>query len=262
MDLDLKGRNALVCGGSKGIGQAAAIELSRLGANVTVLARDANALNETLGAMARVAEGQDHDFLAADLMDTEELASRIRLLAEVRPIHILVNNTGGPPGGPIVEAEPDAFLRAFRQHVIASHVITQRLLPGMRKAGYGRVINVLSTSVKQPIDGLGVSNTIRAAMANWSKTLSQEVGPWGITVNNILPGATATDRLYSLMAARAEKKGISLEQEEKSWLNGIPIGRFADPSEPGAAIAFLASPAAAYINGVSLAVDGGRTKCN
>lgn len=261
MDLDLSGKNALVCGGSKGIGKAAAIELAELGANVTVLARDADALGETLRVLSRK-PGQDHDFLVADLLDTEELSTRVRMLADERPIHILVNNTGGPPGGPIAAATADDFLRAFRQHLIASHTITQRVIPGMKKAGFGRIINVLSTSVRQPIEGLGVSNTVRAAMANWSKTLSQELAPFRITVNNILPGATATDRLFSLMEAKANQKGITLEDEEQNWVKGIPAGRFADPSEPGAAIAFLASPAAAYINGVSLAVDGGRTKCH
>jgi len=261
MDLNLGGKNALVCGGSKGIGKAAAIELAAMGANVTILSRDTEALNQTLGELSRQ-PGQDHDYLVLDLMKTEEIASRIHLLTEVKTIHILLNNTGGPPGGPIAEAEPEDFLRAFQQHLIAAHTISQRVISGMKKARYGRIINVLSTSVKQPIEGLGVSNTIRAAMANWSKTLSQELGPHGITVNNILPGATATDRLFSLMNARAGKKDIALSEEEQNWLKGIPAGRFADPSEVGAAIAFLASPAASYINGINLPVDGGRTKCN
>jgi len=261
MNLSLTGKNALVCGGSKGIGRAAAIELAALGANVTIVSRSAAALGEVLSVMPRAGD-QDHGYLVLDLLDTEGLAQRARMLAGERQIHILVNNTGGPPGGPILEAGPDAFLAAFRQHLLAAHELSRQLVPGMKKAGYGRIINVLSTSVKQPIEGLGVSNTIRAAMANWSKTLSAELGPFGITVNNVLPGATATDRLYSLMQAKADKKGISLEEETKNWVSGIPAGRFAQPEETGAAIAFLASPAAAYINGTNIPVDGGRTKCN
>lgn len=261
MNLSLTGKNALVCGGSKGIGRAAAIELAALGANVTIVSRSAAALGEVLSVMPRVGD-QDHGYLVLDLLDTEGLTQRARMLADERQIHILVNNTGGPPGGPILEAGPDAFLAAFRQHLLAAHELSRHLVPGMKKAGYGRIINVLSTSVKQPIEGLGVSNTIRAAMANWSKTLSAELGPFGITVNNVLPGATATDRLYSLMQAKADKKGISLEEETKNWVGGIPAGRFAQPEETGAAIAFLASPAAAYINGTNIPVDGGRTKCN
>lgn len=260
MDLNLTGKNALVCGGSKGIGQASAIELSLLGANVTLLARDESSLRSSLEKLDK-SKGQQHDLIVADLLDTDQLGKLLGKLTEQKPIHILVNNTGGPPGGPIANAENDEFLRAFRQHLIASHTMTRQVIEGMKQEGYGRVINVLSTSVRQPIPGLGVSNTIRAAMGNWSKTLSQELAPFGITVNNVLPGATATGRLSTLIEKKAAKKGISVVEEEEVWRSGIPAGRFAEPSEVGAAVAFLASPAASYINGINIPVDGGRTKC-
>lgn len=261
MNTDLTGKNALVCGGSRGIGRAAAYELALLGANVTIVSRTLDALSDTISTFPR-SGNQDHDYLVADMLETDDLGRSVRMLAEQRPIHILVNNTGGPPGGPIIEADSEAFLRAFRQHVLASHVLTQKVLPGMKASGYGRIINVLSTSVKQPIEGLGVSNTIRAAMANWSKTMAVELGGMGITVNNVLPGATATDRLFSLIEKRAESKGITNEDEAQNWMSAIPLGRFGKPSEIGAVIAFLASPAASYVNGVHIAVDGGRTRAH
>lgn len=173
-------------------------------------------------------------------------------------MHILVNNAGGPPGGPLIEAEAGAFRKGFERLLIAAHLITQHVVPGMREAEYGRIINVISTSVREPIPGLGVSNTIRAACAGWAKTLSRELAPYGITINNILPGFTATDRLASLFEARAERSGKSRENVERDALAGVPVGRFAEPGEIASAVAFLAGPDAGYITGTSLAVDGGR----
>ena len=205
-------------------------------------------------------KGQHHDFLAADFSDPEDLKRKITGLVATKPIHILVNNTGGPPAGPITEASEEAFLDAYKKHLICNHLLAKAVLPKMKKEGYGRIINVISTSVKAPLSGLGVSNTVRAAVANWAKTLANEVGSFGITVNNVLPGATDTGRLKEIIVNKAAKSNQS-EAEVKAKMEAqIPLGRFAEPSEIGAAIAFLASPAASYITGVALAVDGGRLK--
>ena len=262
MNIDLTGKNALICGASKGIGKAAAYALSELGACVTLAARSAELLSPISLDLdsKRVHENQDHDYLVVDLTNPDELRKRVRLLTHKRTYHILVNNSGGPAAGPILAADPAQFLAAYQQHLIASHILTQLLVPGMKKAGYGRIINVISTSVKTPIDGLGVSNTTRGAVANWSKTMAGELAPFQITVNNVLPGSTNTERLRSLMAAGAERKGITLEEEVATWKAKVPMGRFAEPQEIANAIAFLASPAAAYITGTNITVDGGRTK--
>jgi len=259
MNLDLSGKNALVCGGSKGIGKAIAIELAHLGANVTIVARHPDTLSDTVNELPLV-KGQDHDFLVADFTEQKDLRKKIAGLTSIKPIHILINNTGGPPGGPLLDADPEEFLKAFNNHLICNQLLVRTVVKGMRKTGYGRIINVISTSVKQPISGLGVSNTTRGAVANWSKTLATELGPDGITVNNILPGSTATERLEDIFKARASKNGTSRDEEAEKMRKSIPVGRFADPQEIGAAAAFLASPAAAYISGTNLVVDGGRTK--
>lgn len=258
MDLSLDGRNALVCGGSRGIGRAAAQALAELGARVAVVARDEAALE---AAVAGLPGGTDrHSGISADLAETEALGRVIEAATAPGPVHILVNNSGGPPAGPALGAEADEFTAAFRQHLLASHALVRALVPAMRAEGYGRIINVISTSVREPIAGLGVSNTIRGAMASWSKTLSGELGGHGITVNNVLPGFTATERLDYFFQVQARKSGRSVEDMENTALQRIPAGRFARPEEIGNAVAFLASPAAAYINGVSLAVDGGLTR--
>ena len=259
MDTNLKGKNALVCGSSKGIGLAAAIELASLGANITLVSRSASIM-ASLTRQLDTQKGQHHDFLAADFSDPDDLKRKITGLVATKAIHILVNNTGGPPAGPITEASEEAFLDAYKKHLICNHLLAKAVLPKMQKEGYGRIINVISTSVKAPLSGLGVSNTVRAAVANWAKTLANEVGSFGITVNNVLPGATDTGRLKEIIVNKAAKSNQS-EAEVKAKMEGqIPLGRFAEPSEIGAAIAFLASPAASYITGVALAVDGGRLK--
>ncbi len=252
---ELAGYHALVCGASRGIGRATAEALAAHGASVTLLARDAGTLAEVCTALP-VAKGAHHETLAADLEDTRVLADKIQSLDH--PVHLLVNNAGGPPGGPLIEAEPDVFRRGFERLLLAAHLLTQQLVPGMRAAGYGRIINIISTSVREPIPGLGVSNTIRAACAAWAKTLSRELAPDGITVNNVLPGYTATDRLSTLFATRAERTGKTLGEIEAAARTSVPAGRFATAEEIAAAVAFLASPAANYITGVSLPVDGGR----
>ena len=258
MDLQLNGKNALVCGGSSGIGKACAVELAQLGANVTLLARNSEKLSEALNDLQR-GPGQDHDFLVADTADHDELRQKIKGLSTQKNIHILINNSGGPPGGEIVKAREEEFVKAFQQHLLAYHITVQLLLPGMQKDGYGRIINIISTSVKQPLHGLGVSNTIRAAVANWSKTMANELASSGITVNNVLPGATETERLQSILMNKAAKSGSSYESVLNDMLSEIPMGRIGKSEEIAAAVAFLASPAASYITGTQITVDGGRT---
>jgi 3-oxoacyl-[acyl-carrier protein] reductase len=256
--MQLANRVALVCGSTRGIGQATAETLAGAGASIVLLARDERRLGEVRDALPRPA-GQAHRALVADLADPGAARARVdRLLADTT-VHVLVNNTGGPPAGPVVDARPADFTAAFASHLLANHLLAQAVIPGMRSAGYGRIINIVSTSVRQPIKGLGVSNTVRGAVASWAKTLAGEVGAYGITVNNVLPGATRTDRLESLISARARSAGASVESIEAGLLAEIPLGRFAHPDEIAAAVLFLASPAAGYVTGVSLAVDGGRT---
>lgn len=260
MDLNLKDRNALVGGGSKGLGYASALELAQLGATVVLAARNEEALAAACRQLPRPA-GQNHTWLAMDYDDPDQVNATVRSLLQRHPVHVLVNNTGGPPGGPITAAEPDDFLDAFRRHLVVNQLLVQAVWPGMKEAGYGRIINIISTSVKQPLPGLGVSNTIRGAVANWAKTLANEVAPLGITVNNVLPGATATDRLASIITAKAGRTGQSEDRIRAEMEMEIPMGRFGTPPEFGAAVAFLASPAASYITGINLPVDGGRTAC-
>lgn len=258
MDLNLSGRHALVCGASAGIGQATAHELALLGANITVLARSEDALRHVADALPRDTSGQQHGWIACDVADHNTLRQRIGLLANERPVHILINNTGGPPTGRALDADADAYLDAFRLHLLANQALVQTVVSGMQAAGWGRIINVISTSVREPIPNLGVSNTIRSAVAGWAKTLAREIAPQGITVNNVLPGYTRTRRLEQILDDRSTATGKDREQVAQTMLGTVPVGRFAEAGEIAAAIAFLASPAAGYINGVSLAVDGGR----
>ncbi len=272
IDFNLAGKNAVVCGSTRGIGEAVAEELARWGVNITLIARDGKLLKQTVAELNKdsqrrviplVEEGvvkkQKFGYIAADFDKPEKLKVKIESFVKENPItHILVNNSGGPPSGDILKAKTDEFNIAFKRHLICNHILVQALSPGMKKAKYGRIINIISTSVKEPIGGLGVSNTIRAAVASWAKTLSVELAPFGITVNNILPGATDTDRLKSIFETRSEQTGKSLDEIKKEWLAKIPAERFAKPEEIAFAAAFLASPAAAYINGINLPVDGGR----
>ena len=259
MQLDLTGRHALVCGASQGIGRASAIELAGLGATVTLLSRSPGPLEELAGQLPRP-RGQDHRWQAVDMLDTTRLQGVVTDIAAGGPVHILINNSGGPAGGPAHTADPAAFEAAFRQHLIAGQAMVQALLPGMRQAGYGRIVNVISTSVKEPIANLGVSNTVRAAVAAWAKTLSGELAADGITVNNVLPGYTRTGRLDSLLAGKAAASERSEAEIARELADTIPAKRFGEPHEVAAVIAFLCTPAAAYVNGVSIAVDGGRTR--
>ncbi len=258
--MELLGKRALVAGASQGIGLASAEALAARGASVLLVARDQARLSQAAAGLPRVSPDQVHDTLTADFFDAETThASVMSWIERYGTVDILVNNGGGPPGGPITDATPEAFLAAFQSHLLVSHRLVQAVLPGMKEAGWGRVVNVVSTSVRQPIKGLGVSNTTRGAVASWAKTLAGEVGPYGITVNNVLPGATRTGRLEAIVAAKASATGQSAQAIEAEMVREIPLGRVGTPGEIAAAVAFLASPAASYITGVSLAVDGGRT---
>lgn len=260
MDLDLNGKHALVCGSSQGIGLATAMALAELGADITLLARRADVLEEVATRLPRPRASQTHGWIAADTADLDRLRAQVEALCAGKPVHILVNNSGGPPPGPIHGAQIQAFESAYRQHLLANHVLAEAVLPGMERDGYGRIVNVISTSVKEPLRGLGVSNTTRWAVASWAKTLATEVAAKGITVNNVLPGSTETPRIEQIIESTMAKTGQDRESVYAKMAAEIPMGRFAKPSETAAAIAFLCSPAASYITGVNLPVDGGRTR--
>ena len=260
MNLDLRTRHALVCGASQGIGQAIAIELAGMGADITLLARSQAGLEAVLAELPRPAEGQRHGILCADMLATESLAAQAAQLHARHPVQILINNSGGPAPGPLHEASPAQLQAAFQQHLCAAQVLLQALLPGMREAGYGRIVNIISTSVKEPLPGLGVSNIVRAGTAAWAKTLAGELAADGITVNNVLPGYTQTGRLERLIEGRAENSGLSPQDVAQTMLKDVPAGRFGEPAEVAALAAFLCSPAAGYVNGTSIAADGGRVR--
>ncbi len=257
--IDLKGKRALVCGSSHGIGLACAKELAAHGAAVTLLAREEKALGEAVASLA-ISSGQTHSVIVADSAHPDQLESSVRAHIDANgSFQILVNNTGGPPSGPILDADPDAFATAISNHVICNHRLAKTLLPGMKEVGYGRIINIISTSVILPIAGLGVSNTTRGAVANWGRTWAAELAPLGITVNNVLPGYTDTERLNSLFQKKAKRSGSTPDRVKADTIAAIPMRRLADPAEIGAVVAFLASPAASYLTGVNLPIDGGRT---
>tara|TARA_R100001369_G_scaffold56107_1_gene82862 strand:+ start:271 stop:1053 length:783 start_codon:yes stop_codon:yes gene_type:complete len=258
MNLNVNNKYALVCGSTAGIGKATALALAEEGAIVTLIARNEIKLKATL---AELPQHRKHDYIVADFSNPMELKEKVDAYIKANHgFHILVNNTGGPAGGPVFSAEIEAFENAFTQHLKCNHVLAQATVPFMKSEVYGRIINVISTSVKQPLDGLGVSNTIRGAVANWSKTLANELGQFGITVNNVLPGATGTERLTEIIKNKSAKTGHSEEEAANAMKSAVPAKRFAKPEELADAITFLASERAAYINGINLPVDGGRTK--
>lgn len=261
MNLDLKNKQAIVCGSTQGIGKAVALELAHLGASVTLVARNEEALKKTKAELS-TEHNQLHSYLCVDFSKPEELKTIVEAYLQRQPtVHILVNNTGGPPAGPAHLAKTEEFISAFNNHLICNHILAQACIEGMKNAKYGRIINIISTSVKQPLPNLGVSNTIRAAVANWSKTLANELGKFNITVNNVLPGATATQRLQSIIENKSNKTGHAVDSVSQEMMAEIPMGRFAEAAEIANAVAFLASPSASYINGINLPVDGGRTGC-
>ena len=258
MNLSLEGRNAIVCGGSQGIGYAIAEELALMGANCILLARNEENLKIAVSQLDSSIR-QLHRYYAVDLARESAVKEVVQSLASEAPVHILINNSGGPAAGPVTEATEDQFLAAFQQHLITSHVLTKAVLEGMKTERFGRIINIISTSVKIPLKNLGVSNTIRGAVASWAKTMANEVGQYGITVNNVLPGFTRTARLDSLITSIANREKATVIDVEKNMMAEVPAQRFGEAAEVAALAAFLASPAASYINGTSIPVDGGRT---
>ena len=258
MDLSLRNRIAIICGSTQGIGFASALELSKLGASCVLMARNEIALKEAVQQLDTSFK-QQHSYLVADFDQPDTVKAAIETFVSNSSVHILINNSGGPGSGPITEAKEEEFINTFNRHLLCNHILTKAVIPSMKKEGYGRIINVISTSVKVPLPNLGVSNTIRGAVASWAKTMANELGQFNITVNNVLPGATKTQRLEMIISNNANKKSVAIEEIEKEMLKEIPMKRFAEPQELANVVAFLASPAASYINGVSIPVDGGRT---
>jgi 3-oxoacyl-[acyl-carrier protein] reductase len=258
MNLSLQGKTAVVCGSTQGIGLAVAIELSKLGATCVLMARNKEALIEAISQLNN-SYNQLHDYLVADFDKPEIVKQQIEDFVADNPVHVLINNSGGPQGGPITNATEDEFINTFNRHLICNHILTKAVIDGMKAANYGRVINIISTSVKIPLSNLGVSNTIRGAVASWAKTMANELGQFNITVNNVLPGATNTQRLQTIIENNAGKKNTSIDTIEEEMKKEIPARRFAEAAEIAAVVAFLASPAASYVNGTSIPVDGGRT---
>ena len=258
MDLNLTGKFAIVCGSTQGLGYASAVELALLGANVTLIARDERKLIDAVASLD-ISKYQVHNYLIADFTAPQQLSNVLdEYFIQERIVNILVNNTGGPKGGAALTATTEEYIDAFMSHLICNQILVQKIVPYMKKSGYGRIINIISTSVKQPIPDLGVSNTIRGAVANWSKTLAGELGPFGITVNNVLPGFTKTARYDYVIKNKTAKSNLSYEEEESKLVVDIPLRRIGTPAEFGATVAFLCSPAAGYISGINLPVDGGR----
>lgn len=257
IDLDFQGKTAVVCGGSSGLGKSVAIELAKAGANVIIVARDEAKLELVLNLLPRKVY-QQHSFVVADFSVPSFLRKTLERKFHGIAVDILVNNSGGPAPGLASFADVSEFEKAFTIHVVASQLLTQHFVEGMKERRFGRIINIISTSVKEPIAGLGVSNTIRGAMAGWSKTMSKELAPFGITVNNILPGSTEGSRIDALIQYRAELQSISEEDVRSAMLKDIPVGRFANPVEIANTVLFLASASTSYINGVNLPVDGGK----
>lgn len=259
MNLSLEGKNAFVSGSSRGIGKAAAIELVKLGAEVTVVSRSADKLKNVITELD-TSYGQKHDWITIDYNDPENLRQKVERKLKSKTYQILINNTGGPPAGPIVGANADQFLKAINSHLICNHILTKLMIPGMKESGYGRIINIISTSVKTPLDNLGVSNTTRGAVASWGKTMANELGRYGITVNNVLPGLIDTERLNEVFSYWAEQQSMGMETLKENASKEVPLKRIGNPNEIANVIAFLASPAGSYVSGVNLPVDGGRTK--
>ena len=258
MNISLQNKTAVICGSTQGIGLAIAKEFAQSGASCILLARNEEAMQNIVQTLDTPFK-QEHRYFIADFSDPAQVKKVIDTIIKITPVHILVNNTGGPAGGPITDAAATTFLQAFQQHLINNQLLTQAVIPSMKKEKYGRIINIISTSVRIPIDNLGVSNTIRAAVASWAKTLSNEVGRYNITVNSVLPGFTKTQRLDAVLETNAARAGIDKVQYIKQMEEAIPMKRFGESPEIAAVVAFLASPAASYVNGVSIPVDGGRT---
>jgi len=258
MELSLQHKIALVCGGSQGIGKAIAIELALLGASCILLSRNSVSLQQVINELP-AKDGQAHAYHVIDFTDLDALRELVANITVNHQIDVLINNTGGPAAGPIETADPLAFQAAFSQHLVCNHVLAQAVIPAMKQNGWGRIINIISTSVRIPLDNLGVSNTIRAAVASWSKTMSNELAVHGITVNSLLPGFISTARLEAVAESFAAIANIEKADMQARMRSSVPARRFGTPAEIAAVAAFVASPAASYLNGICIPVDGGRT---
>jgi 3-oxoacyl-[acyl-carrier protein] reductase len=254
----LKGFRALICGASKGIGRSIAKSMAKVGADVIICSRSKEVLDELCDELMSIGANSAKS-LALDLENIEEVKKSISEILNEGPIHILINNASGPPGGPLLNVELSEFEPAFKRHLHAAHTITRMLVPGMEDSGMGRIVNIISTSVREPIENIGLSNTLRGAMASWSKSLSREL-PACITINNILPGFTDTSRLNSLAKSISDRTGKNIPEIQQNWMNQVPIGRLIDPQETALAATFLCLPSSGGIRGISLAVDGGRMR--
>ena len=257
MDLGLKGKVALVLASSRGLGQAMALSLAKEGVKVAVTGRNIEGLNESV----RLIEAAGGQVLALtwDLSDSSVIDSMVsKVEHELGPIDILINNTGGPPPTLAAGQDPVLWQKSFNDMVLSLIAITDRVLPGMRQRKWGRVITSTTSGAIAPIKNLAISNTLRAALLAWSKTLAAEVAAEGITVNVIMPGRIATARLRQLDEARAKRESASYEDVVKASLRQIPLGRYGDPKEYGDAAAFLASQNASFITGTVMRIDGGQ----
>ena len=251
MDKSLKGKTAIVCGSTDGIGKSTAALMADRGCQIILVARNQDKLDSTL---AELNNNQKHSSVCANFDKPEQLKENIStaLKSLNKPVDILVNNSGGPHGGPLIEANEDEFRVAFERLLICNHILAKAVVPGMKEMKWGRVINIISTSVRQVIAGLGVSNTIRGSVAQWGKSLALELGEFGITVNNVLPGYTATSRLKELAKNKSESTGMSEEDLYEIWGNNTSLKRLGMPGEISECIAFLASDASSYITGHNL----------
>ena len=259
MRLSLINKHAIVCGSTDGIGKASALLLANQGCEITLVARNHNKLDKTLSELNRE-HNQEHSSICVDFDNSNDLKNKIEMHLESlgKSVNILVNNSGGPHGGPLIEAEEDEFRVAFERLLICNHIMAKAVFPGMKKNGSGRIINIISTSVKQVIPGLGVSITIRGSVAQWGKTLALELGEDGICVNNILPGYTATERLKDLAESKANSLGVNVEEIREQWAENTSLKRLGTPDEIANTVLFLASDESSYITGHNFSVDGGR----
>ncbi|MEO6721701.1 MAG: SDR family oxidoreductase [Ferruginibacter sp.] len=259
MEVSLKGRKALVGGGSRGLGKAIAMQLAESGATVTIMARNEEKL-KALVATLPTPFGQQHNYLAIDFTDLEKFKSIVATYFQNHQIDILINNTNGPSAGGALDKNVDDYQQAFDLLFKTTVFLTMEAIPGMRNRNYGRIINLASISVKEPLQNLVLSNSIRSAVVTWAKTLSLELAVSGITVNNILTGYFDTERLNEIYGTQATSKGINVEEYKNMMKTNIPARRFGEPAEFGYLVAFLASANAAYITGANIPIDGGLLK--
>lgn len=259
MDISLKGKHALVGGSSRGIGHAIACQLARSGARVTLAARNEALLATTVAELTRET-GTKHGYLVTDYTDLGAYQSQIADFLQRDPVDILVNNTQGPPAGTSLEMGTEDYQRAFDLLFQGVVYTTMKALPHMQQHGWGRIINVASVSVREPLGYLALSNSIRSALVSWAKTLAGDVGPFGITVNSVLTGYFETERLTSLNAKKAEQMGIAPSEVADRLKALVPLRRLGQPEEYGYLAAFLASDQAAYLTGAAIPLDGGLLK--